>query len=112
MENRLFEINERIKSLYENKSTGKIPKDLALSLMRDFMAEKSVLEKNLPVLQSKSSDIDKTMSSIDDWLDMISEFENITELDRETVCGLVERVTVFEMDRSTSPVTQEIEIEY
>ena len=37
---------------------------------------------------------------------MISEFENITELDYETVCGLVERITIFEKDRSTGPVTQ------
>ncbi len=52
------------------------------------------------------------MRSIDEWLDMISQFENITELDRETVCGLVERITVYEKDRSTNPVTQEIKIEY
>lgn len=45
-------------------------------------------------------------------LDMISEFENITKLDRETVCGLVESITVFEKDRITSPVTLEIRIEH
>ena len=28
------------------------------------------------------------------------------------VCGLVESITVFEKDRSTRPVTQEIKIEY
>lgn len=112
IQKRLFEINERMKSLYEDKCTGKIPEDIALSLMRDFTTEKSDLEKSLPVLQNKLADIGETMSSIDEWLDMISQFENITELDRETVCGLVERITVYEKDRSTSPVTQEIKIEY
>lgn len=101
-----------MKSLYEDKCTGKIPEDIALSLMRDFTAKKNDLEKKLPGLQSKLSDIDETMSSIDDWLDMISGFENITELDRETVCGLVENITVFEKNRSTKPATQEIKIEY
>ena len=43
---------------------------------------------------------------------MISAYENITELDREIVCGLVESVTVFEKDKSKTPVTQEIKIEY
>ena len=80
--------------------------------MREFTAEKNDLEKKLPLLKNKLVDINDTISSIDDWLNMISEFENITELDRETVCGLVERITVFEKDRSTSPVTQEIKIEY
>lgn len=112
VENRLFEINDRIKSLYEDKCTGKIPEDIALNLMREFTAEKNDLEKKLPLLKNKLVDINDTISSIDDWLNMISEFENITELDRETVCGLVERITVFEKDRSTSPVTQEIKIEY
>ena len=112
VENRLFEINDRIKSLYEDKCTGKIPEDIALNLMREFTAEKNDLEKKLPLLKNKLVDINDTISSIDDWLNMISEFENITELDRETVCGLVEGITVFEKDRSTNPVTQEIKIEY
>ena len=43
---------------------------------------------------------------------MISRYENITELDRETVFGLVESITVFEKDRSTAPAVQEIKIEY
>ena len=46
-------------------------------------------------LQNKLSVIDETMSSIDYWLDMISNFENITKFDREIVCGLVESITVF-----------------
>lgn len=112
VENRLFEINDRMKSLYEDKCTGKIPEDIALNLMREFTAEKNDLEKKLPLLKNKLVDINETISSIDDWLNMISEFENITELDRETVCSLVERITVFEKDRSTNPVTQEIKIEY
>ena len=90
---------------------GKSPKILRLVLCV-ILRLKNDLEKQLPGLQNKLSDIDETMSSIDDWLDMISGFENITELDREIVCGLVESITVFEKDRSTRPVTQEIKIEY
>ena len=56
--------------------------------------------------------MNKTVGNINEWLDMISSYENITELDREIVCGLVESVTVFGKDRSKTPVTQEIKIEY
>ena len=31
-----------MKSLYEDKCTGKIPEDIAFSLMRDFTAEKMI----------------------------------------------------------------------
>lgn len=111
-ENRLFEINDRIKNLYEDKCLGKIPEDIAINLMRDFTVEKADLEKSLPELKNKLVNMNETVGSINEWLDMISAYENITELDRETVCGLVESITVFEKDRSTTPVTQEIKIEY
>ncbi|MGN0107096.1 MAG: recombinase family protein [Hominilimicola sp.] len=111
-ENRLFEINDRIKNLYEDKCLGKIPEDIAINLMRDFTVEKADLEKSLPELKNKLVNMNETVGSINEWLDMISAYENISELDRETVCGLVESITVFEKDRSTTPVTQEIKIEY
>lgn len=111
-ENRLFEINDRIKNLYEDKCLGKIPEDIAINLMRDFTVEKADLEKSLPELKNKLVNMNETVGSINEWLDMISAYENITELDRETVCGLVESITVFEKDKSTTPVTQEIKIEY
>lgn len=111
-ENRLFEINDRIKNLYEDKCLGKIPEDIAINLMRDFTVEKADLGKGLPELKNKLVNMNETVGSINEWLDMISAYENITELDRETVCGLVESITVFEKDRSTTPVTQEIKIEY
>ena len=72
-------------------------------------AETADLEKSLPDL-IKFVNMNGTVGSINEWLDMISSYENITELDRETVCGLIESITLFENDRSTTPVTQEIKI--
>ena len=112
IEKRLCEVNDRIKSLYEDKCLGKIPEDIALELIKDFTAEKNELETNLPILKNKITNINKTVGNINEWLDMISAYENITELDREIVCGLVESVTVFEKDKSKIPTTQEIKIEY
>ena len=112
IETRLLELNDRIKCVYEDKCTGKMPEDIALGLMKDFTDEKADLEKKLPIIKNKLCDISETESSINDWLDMISRYENITELDRETVFGLVESITVFEKDRSTTPAVQEIKIEY
>lgn len=112
MENRLLELGNRIKCVYEDKCIGKMPEDIALELMKEFTDEKADLEKKLPILKNNLLDISETKNNIDDWLNMISQYENITELDRETVFGLVESITVFEKDRTTTPVTQEIKIEY
>ena len=112
IETRLLELNDRIKCVYEDKCTGKMPEDIALGLMKNFTDEKAELEKKLPIIKNKLCDISETESNINDWLDMISRYENITELDRETVFGLVESITVYEKDRSGENVTQEIRIEY
>lgn len=112
IETRLLELNDRIKCVYEDKCTGKMPEDIALGLMKNFTDEKTELEKKLPIIKNKLCDISETESNINDWLDMISRYENITELDRETVFGLVESITVYEKDRSGENVTQEIRIEY
>ena len=111
-EKRLFEVNDRIKNLYEDKCLGKIPEDIALDIIKDFTAEKNDLETKLPVLKSKIVNIKETVGNIKEWFDMISAYENITELDREIVCGLVDSITVFEKDKSEIPITQEIKIEY
>ena len=111
-EKRLFEVNDRIKNLYEDKCLGKIPEDIALDIIKDFTAEKNDLETKLPVLKSKIVNIKETVGNIKEWFDMISAYENIKELDREIVCGLVDSITVFEKNKSEIPITQEIKIEY
>lgn len=40
---------------------------------------------------------------IDEWLDLISQYEKITELDRETASGLVESITVYEKIEQAIP---------
>ena len=112
IEKRLYEITERIKNLYEDKCLGKIPEDVALGLMQNFTIEKNELQSKLSPLKNKLAAMSESADNINEWLDMISAYEKITELDREIVCGLVESITVFEKDKSNSPVTQEVKIEY
>ena len=112
IEKRLREVNDRMKNIYEDKCLGKIPEDIALDIIKDFTAEKNDLETKLPVLKSKIVNIKETVGNIKEWFDMISAYENITELDREIVCGLVDSITVFEKNKSEIPITQEIKIEY
>ena len=83
-----------------------------MGLMQNFTVEKNELQSKLSPLKNKLAAMSESADNINEWLDMISAYEKITELDREIVCGLVESITVFEKDKSKSPVTQEIKIEY
>lgn len=111
-ENRLNEITARLKNLYEDKCIGNLPEDVFKSLMNDFTTEKNELEQKLPLLYDEFSRMTETSSGIDEWLDLIAQYENIQELDRETVCGLIKEITVFEKDKSSGHTEQEIRIEY
>lgn len=111
-ENRLNEITSRLKKLYEDKCTGNLPEDIFKSPMADFTTEKSELEQKLLLLYDELSRMTETTCGINEWLDLIGQYENIQELDRETVCGLIQEITVFEKDKSSGHTEQEIRIEY
>ena len=111
-EKRLIEINSRLKNLYEDKCTGKIPENIFCGLMNDFTKEQAMLESKLPKLRYELESINETTGSIDEWLDLISQYDNLTKLDRDVVLGLIESITVSERDKSYSRHTQEITIEY
>lgn len=111
-EKRLIEINSRLKNLYEDKCTGKIPENIFCGLMNDFTKEQAELESKLPKLRYELESINETTGSIDEWLDLISQYDNLTKLDRDVVLGLIESITVSERDKSYSRHTQEITIEY
>lgn len=111
-ENRLNEISARLKNLYEDKCKGSIPEDIFSGLMSDFTKEKSELERKLPVLYDELAKMKETTGGINEWLDLIGQYENIKELDRETVCGLIRQITVYEKDKSSGHTEQEIKIEY
>ena len=111
-EKRLIEINSRLKNLYEDKCTGKIPENIFCGLMNDFTKEQADLESKLPKLRCELESINETTGSIDEWLDLISQYDNLTKLDRDVVLGLIESITVSERDKSYSRHTQEITIEY
>ena len=80
--------------------------------MADFTSEKNELERKLPLMYDELSAMNETNSGIDEWLNMISQYDNIQELDRETVFGLIQGITVYEKDKSSGHTEQEIKIEY
>jgi hypothetical protein len=111
-ENRLTVIASTLKSLYEDKCAGKIPESVFLNLMGDFTKEQAELEVTLPQLRAEFVDIQETTGEIADWLSLISSFMELDTLDRATVTGLIEIISVSERVKLGGKQTQELEIEY
>lgn len=111
-ENRLSIISSTLKNLYVDKCTGKIPESVFFSLMNDFTKEQNELNDRLPKLQHELSDIHETTDEIEYWLSLIGSYTELTILDRATVTGLIESITVSERETKNNRKVQELVIEY
>jgi len=111
-ENRLTVIASTLKSLYEDKCAGKLPEAVFLNLMGDFTKEQAAIEERLPKLRRELDGIQETANEIDDWLSLIISYTELETLDRDTVTGLIENITVSERTKQYGRNSQEIEIEY
>jgi DNA invertase Pin-like site-specific DNA recombinase len=111
-ETRLNVILSTLKSLYEDKCTGKLPEAVFLNLMNEYAEEQAVIEERLPLLRSELYDLQNTARDIDDWLSLIGSYMEIDVLDRATVTGLIESITVSERDEQNGERTQELKINY
>jgi len=80
--------------------------------MSDFTKEKTAIEERLPKLRRELDGIQETAGEIDDWLSLIISYTELKTLDRDTVTGLIENITVSERTKQYGRNEQEIEIEY
>ncbi len=111
-QNRLLTIASNLKSLYEDKCLGKLTDSAFQSLMAGFTSEQSTLEQKLEGLREQFNNRDCTENEIGKWLQLISQYMEITELDRPTVMELVDSITISEASRESGKRTQEITIQY
>jgi hypothetical protein len=108
----LASVASALKSLYEDKCAGKIPETVFLNLMSGFAEEQTAIEERLPQLRRKLDGIRETTGEIEDWLSLIGGYMKLETLDRATVTGLIESITVSERTKKYGRQTQEIEIQY
>jgi len=111
-EDRLAVISSTLKSLYEDKSTGKLPESVFINLMNDFTGEQAEIEELLPELRRELDSVEETTGDIADWLSLISGYMELETLDRAMVTGLIENIVVSERVKIDGKQTQELEIEY
>jgi hypothetical protein len=112
VENRLAAIASTLKTLYEDKCSGKIPETVFLNLMDSFTKEQAGIEERLPRLREEFSNIRETTDKIGGWLSLISSYTDIETLDRAIVTGLIDSITVSERNKASGRQTQELSIEY
>jgi DNA invertase Pin-like site-specific DNA recombinase len=111
MQNRVEVINSDIKNLYEDKCMGKLPESVFQNLLRDFTREQDDLIGQIQNMQGQLDVMQSTENGISNWLDLISGYMEITDLDRATATELIESIEIGESGKEHHRM-QEISIHY
>jgi hypothetical protein len=93
---RLSEISNKIKKVYEDNISGRIPDDLFNDLVRDYQSEKSALQESIKSLEEKIHNIEENRVDVTHFSELLREYADITELNRATLLALVDKVSIEE----------------
>ncbi len=112
LDKRKLAIDATIKSLYEDKCTGKLPETVFQSLLTDYTKEQGELAEKRQSIWNKVAEWKEKENGVEDWLALITRHMEITELDRMTVMELIDKIVVGEAKMENGMRTQDIFIQY
>ena len=95
----LKKINGKRESLFENFAEGILDEAEYQFAKKKYDEEAADMEKKLIVEKAKKTQLDDVLSLSNEWLGVIHQAEDITEIDSELVKHLVSSVKVFEDNR-------------
>jgi len=93
-ESRLHEIDKLIQVLYENYILRKIQEDKFYTLDRSFDEEKMSLIKEIKLLQQKQDDLKKQKENIFVFLQILSKYKNLSEINQVVVIELIDKIVI------------------
>ena len=93
---RLEEMDARIKRVYEDNLSGKIPDDLFSVFITDYQNEKQTLTETVHTLEDEVSTIQENRTDVSRFIALLKEYANITVLDRQTLTALIDKITISE----------------
>lgn len=93
---RLFELDNLIPSIYEDKVLGKIPEDVCVNLLEKYQAERKSLSEEVAQLETKLNAVKQDENDIDEFIKRLKKYTDVQELTREMCLELIEYITVDE----------------
>lgn len=93
-EQSIEKLDKRFKNLYIDKLDGLITKNEFLTLTQENKSAKEALEQEIEVFQKEIENYTSRMNNAETRLQIINQFKDIQELDRLTVCTLIDYIEV------------------
>ena len=109
---RLSEINNLIRSTYEDKVLNKIPEDICISLLNNYQKEKEDLESEISQINQRIEKVKQNTQNVDEFIKRVKKYLEAPTLTREMTMELIEFVTVDKYRPKKDPIPREIHIYY
>lgn len=93
---RMEEMDARIKRVYEDNLSGKIPDDLFSVFITDYQNEKQTLTESVKSLEDEVSSLQENRTYVSRFVALLKEYTNITTLDRQVLTALIDKITISE----------------
>lgn len=90
------EMDARIKRVYEDNLSGKIPDDLFSVFITDYQNEKQTLTETVKALEDEVSSFQENRTDVSRFVALLKEYTNITTLDRQVLIALIDKITISE----------------
>ena len=111
-QNRMKELDAILKKLYEDRVFGVITEERFRVMSADYEKEQTDLKVRYAELQNAILDKRKESMAIDQFIEMIEPYVNITELNEELLNTLIEKVVVHEKEVIDCQITMRVDIYY
>ena len=109
-ENRVAELDEIIKHLYEDNLSGKLTDERFVKLSRDYEREQDNLKSFAETARKDLKEQEKSRTNVKSFIAATKKYTDLKELDATVLREFVSKVYVHEKDKNTN--TQAIQIEY
>ena len=111
-ERRIKELDEIIKRLYEDNITGKLSDERFKIFSADYEQEQHSLREEAARLQQQIADAESKDINITSFLKVAKRYTDFEELTPGMLHELIEKIIVYEGDKSSGHREQRIEIYY
>lgn len=109
---RVTELEKLIPALYEDKVKGTIPENLCAELMGKYEEERKELFQKASELTTAIDTFAVETEQVTSWVNLIQNYSEITELNREILTLLIEKIEVSERKVVGNQKHREIRIHY
>jgi len=110
--NRLSELDNLIRKLFEERYAGNVPDSIFKRLMSDYEKEQQNLQINVADFQSSLTLLESSACDVERWVDSISQYTQIETLTRSIVTELIDHINVYESYEINGEKHQDIEVNY